>query len=57
MTFKDENKIILNLGNRNKWTCKFVDFATSADQGTGLKKSEEAEKYMDLTRKLNKIME
>ena len=38
-------------------TCRIVDFAVSADHRIKLKESEKKDKYMDLAKKLKKIVE
>ncbi len=41
--------------NKNKWTCKIVDFAVPADHRINLKESEKKDKYLDIARELKKL--
>ena len=43
--------------NKNKITCKIVDFAVLADHRIKLKECEKKDKYLDLNRELKKTME
>ena len=41
--------------NKNKRTCKIVDFAVPADHRIKLKECEKKDKYLDLARELKKL--
>ena len=43
--------------NKNKRTCKIVDFAVPADQRIKLKENEKKDKYQDLAMELKKTVE
>ena len=47
----------LRIINKKKRTCKIVDFAVPADPRKILKESENKDKYLDLARKLKKVVE